>query len=265
MEFDNRSDSSYYDMQRMFLSGTTVRDIAEPLLSFDAWTDASRVRSALDAHGVAVAGVRLGGRMQGYVLLGELGEGACEESMREFDDLHVLSDHTTLVDTVLALVDSPHVFVRVLGEVSGVVTREDLQDPPVRMWLFGIVTIIEMYYRRMIDKNLTEEEWRHYLSPARAAKAEELLEERRRRGQSPSLLDCLQFGDMAQIVARDEGLRNQAGYPSRKRADRAAKMLERLRNNLAHTQDIVSWDWDTIIALAENIQRLIQWDESVRT
>jgi hypothetical protein len=264
MEKSYASDSSYYDMQRVFLRGLTVRDIAEPLLSFDAWTQAGIVRALLEVQGQRVVGIREDGRICGYILTEELGDGSCGDFMRPFDEDLVLSDHTPLVDLVPALVDSPHAFVRVLGDVGGIVTREDLQDPPVRMWLFGIVTIIEMYYLRMIEQHLGDGEWRKYLSPGRIAKAEARLEERQRRNQNPSLLDCLQFGDKAQIVSRDEALRNQAGFQSRKRADRATKMLEGLRNNLAHTQDIVSWDWETIVVLAENIDQLLKWDQSLR-
>ena len=259
------SDSSYYDMQRVFVRGVTVRDIAEPLLSFDAWTQSATVREILIEQGAPAAGIREDGRTRGYALLEELGDGLCGDFANPFEEDQVLRDTTPLVDVVLALKDLPYAFVRVLGDVGGIVTREDLQDPPVRMWLFGMVTIIEMYYLRMIDQQLGDDGWRQYLSPARVAKAEELLEERRRRNQNPSLLDCLQFGDKAQIVARDETLRTRAGFPSRKQAVRAMKMVERLRNNLAHTQDIVSWDWDTIVVLAENIDRLIAWDKSART
>ena len=258
------SDASYYDMQRVFVRGVTVRDIAEPLPSFDAWTQAATVREILAAQGTRIAGIREDGRTRGYVLLEDLGDGLCGDFANPFDEEPVLADTTPLVDVVLALKDSPYAFVRVLGEVGGIVTREDLQDPPVRMWLFGMITIIEMYYLRMIEQQLGDGSWRKYLSPARVAKAEELLEERRRRNQNPRLLDCLQFGDKAQIVVRDEALRKQAGFESRKRAEQAMKMVERLRNNLAHTQDIVSRDWDTIVVLAENIDRLIHWDQSVR-
>lgn len=257
-------DSSYYDMQRVFLRGMTVRDIAEPLLSFDATADAAYVRHVLAAQEKRIAGVRMEGRVSGYVVYEELEDGVCADHVHGFEGDVVLADSTPLGDLVLSLVDARYAFVRLLGEVSGIVTREDLQDPPVRMWLFGMITIIEMYYRRMIEQYLGGGEWRQYLSPARVAKAEALLAERRRRNQNPRLLDCLQFGDKAQIVVRDADLRARAGFQSRNRAERAMKMLENLRNNLAHTQDIVAWDWDTIVVLAENIDRLIAWDQTAR-
>jgi hypothetical protein len=127
----------------------------------------------------------------------------------------------------------------------------------MRMWLFGMVTIIEMGFLRLIERKYGDDGWRRYLSEARLNKAQGLLAERQRLNQSPRLLDCLQFSDKAQICARDEELRQLAGFASRRRADEVIKHLERLRNNLVHAQDIVAWDWVTIVALAENTERLL--------
>ena len=59
------------------------------------------------------------------------------------------------------------------------------------------------------------------------------------------LLDCLQFADKAQIVARHERLRQFTRFDSRRQIEEAGKRLEKLRNDLAHSQDIVANDWDT--------------------
>ena len=52
-------------------------------------------------------------------------------------------------------------------------------------------------------------------------------------------------------------MRSQAGILSRRRGDEVSKNLERLRNNLAHTQDIIAFDWQTIVAIVENLERLV--------
>ena len=162
----------------------------------------------------------------------------------------VLGDNAPIIEAIRTLQDRPVAFVRILGEVGGLVTRTDLQDPPVRMWLFGLLTAIEMRFQTLIQQRFTDESWMQYVSPARVEKARLLLEERQRRNQSPTLIDCLQFSDKLQIIARDERLRDQVGFVSRaRRADAAGKVLEALRNNLAHSQDIIASDWDTIFAI----------------
>ena len=167
----------------------------------------------------------------------------------------VLLYSAPLVELIKTLRDARWALVRILGEVSGIVTRADLQDPPVRMWLFGLITATEMRFRRLIEQHFVDECWAQYLSETRVGKARAMLEERRHRSQDPALNDCLQFSDQGQIIARDASLRAEAGFVSRRRADKVVKRLEALRNNLAHSQDIVDSDWDTILALAENLER----------
>ena len=108
----------------------------------------------------------------------------------------------------------------------------------------------------MIEEQFQTEEWSQYLSPARFQKAVFMRTERQRRNENPTLLECLQFADKAQIVARDDALREKAGFASRHRADEVVKRLQALRNNLAHSQDIVDTDWEVITGIADNLPRL---------
>ena len=41
-------------------------------------------------------------------------------------------------------------------------------------------------------------------------------------------------------------------------------MLESLRNNLAHSQDIISCDWETIVWLCKDMERVISGTEAVQ-
>ena len=42
-------------------------------------------------------------------------------------------------------------------------------------------------------------------------------------------------------------------------------MLESLRNNLAHSQDIISCDWETIVELCKDMERVIHGTEEVQS
>jgi hypothetical protein len=168
----------------------------------------------------------------------------------------VIDDTTPLHEVVQGLNRSDYLFVNSAGQVSGVIRRSDIQKPPMRMWLFGLVTISELRVTRLIDEVCPDDAWQKYLSPARVAKAHSLQEERRRRGQSRSLVDCLQFADKGRIVARDERLRQLTRFKSRGEVDRFVASLQDLRNNLAHSQDI-SGDWEVISELAINLYRIV--------
>lgn len=252
------STRSYYDIHKTFLHSFSVRDIAEPLPSFDAETPSDVARSALLATALPIAGVREGGFVARYIALEWLGEGRCGDHARPFEEKTILPDTARLTDVVHALNEHPVVFVRVLGSVGGFVRRADLEDPPVRMWLFGLLTSLEQRFLTLIEARFRGDEWLRYVSPARVEKARVLMEERSRRRMEVSLLSCLQFADKAQIMVRDETLRTQARFVSRKRGEETIKGLERLRNNLAHAQEIAVSDWEMIVRIVENLDAVLE-------
>ena len=92
------------------------------------------------------------------------------------------------------------------------------------------------------------------VSKARLGKARALYEERLRRGQACQLLDCLQFSDLAQVLLDDAEEVRAFGFASKAVAKRAIKDFESLRNNLAHAQDIVTYDWAQIARLAQRME-----------
>lgn len=212
----------------------------------------------MDAHKLEVMGVREHGHVMGYIDVGHLETDDGKAAIQPFQKEQVIQTSTPLVDVVTRLQDQPRLFVSVFGYVGGIVTRTDLQKPPVRMWLFGMITLIEMRMTHLISDGLTIEQWKQYLSDSRLAKAEELRAERTRRQLPVTLLDCLQFSDKCQIIARNETLRNQTRFGSRRQVEEVGKKLERLRNDLAHSQDIIANDWDAVVELSSNLETMLQ-------
>jgi hypothetical protein len=79
-------------------------------------------------------------------------------------------------------------------------------------------------------------------------------DERRRRGQECQLLDCVQFSDVAQILLDEPQALRAFGFESKAAAKRVIKEFESLRNNLAHAQDIITYDWAQIARMAQTIE-----------
>jgi hypothetical protein len=244
-------------VRRLFTEGFRVADIAEPLASFDAETPARTVSATLERTGSAVAGVCRDGRVAGFVEPADLGTGNCGEAIKEFPAGAILPDSAPLSAAVRVLASAPHAFVTAFGDVAAVVTRDDVQKPPGRMWLFGMVTMIELRYTRLIDEHCPNGSWREFLSDGRLKKAEDLMVERNRRNRVVGLLDCLQLSDKGTIVARNEAIRARTIFTSRRQAEDGIKLLEGLRNNLAHAQDVVVTDWDAIVQLAGHLDRAL--------
>lgn len=250
-------------MRRALSSAFSARDLAEPLIPLEAGLAAPEARAACLERGSAVAGVTEGGRWKGWVSLEDLqGEGPCGQVLRPFAERPILSETASLREVVLALGGGGPLFVRLLGEVGAVVTLADLQKAPMRMWLFGVVTLSEMLMTRMLDRQLPGGAWCSYLSEARLEGARAFQEERRRRGEELPLEACLQFGDKADALLKDERCRTLIGFESRREGQKFFRRMEALRNNLAHAQALPTEDLTVLVLLAEGLDGLLEVAEN---
>ena len=246
---------------RLFSESFTARDIAEPLASFDNDTSALKAQQIMDSRGWSVAGLREGGLTSGYIVRTDLDHGHCGEHRREFSRGQVLRGGASLSDVIHVLTLHHSCFVEIVGGVSGIILREHMQKPLVRMWLFGMITIIEINIVKRIESTYPDEQWRDAVSEPRLARAQKMFDERLRRGQTTRLLDCLQFSDKMQILIKDKAQLQWMGFESSRAAKKVAKELESLRNNLAHSQDIVSHDWPQIARMTRRMEFLLGLSE----
>ena len=238
-------------MGRILEQGFSALDIAEPLPSYERQRSAEAARRFMREHELLVMGVRTDACISGYVHFAELTDDTCEDHEHPFTDENVVEDSASLPEVITALETQEYCFVSVLGSVGAVITRYDIDKPPVRMWLFGIVTIMDMYITRKIDDVFPEGSWQEQLAPARLQKAINLRDERMRRHQRSRLVDCLQLSDKARILMQDPGMMEELNFTSKRDGERAIKAFESLRNNLAHVQSVVAYDWETVVALAK--------------
>ncbi|WP_456444686.1 HD domain-containing protein [Thiolapillus sp.] len=239
-------------VQRLFSEAFTAKDIAEPLPSFDGDRPATGVRALMAEAGIQVAGVRDRGTVIGYMRREDLTGETCLDHSRGFSPDQQVYGDANLSEVILVLSRHDHCFVSLLNAVSGVITRTDMEKPIVRMWLFGIITMLEIRFTELIRKHWPDESWVDKCSPARLAKARALLEERQRRGaQHIELVDCLQLSDKSYLLAQDQRFLRDFGFKSKSQADQAIRAMESLRNNLAHGQSITVQDWPQIVRMSQ--------------
>ncbi len=245
-------------LRRLFLHGFSVMDIAEPLCSFDAGQPAAAVREVLETEAFDLVGVRKDGFVAGYALREELFEGDLGDSLHPFEADDLVTEESSLAGTIQSLHANGRCFVSSLGSVGYIVTFDDLEKPPVRMWLFGMVTILEMAMSARLREEYPDDSWVKALSEERVARARELWGERLRRGRICELADCLQFADKATVLLKTPGRPAQLGFQSKRRADEAFAEFQSLRNSLAHTQEIISSDWQAVVRLAGSLELLLR-------
>jgi hypothetical protein len=67
----------------------------------------------------------------------------------------------------------------------------------------------------------------------------------------------LQLSDKGMILLRRPETRRLLGVASKEAGERALRRLAGLRDSLAHSQDIVTGDWDMILRLAERLDDIL--------
>jgi hypothetical protein len=236
----------------------SVRDLARPLRSLDADQPVSAASALMAASGTPVLGLRREGRVEGYMRREDLtGTGACDQVWRPIDADQVLDNAAPLSAMVQVLTRHEYAFVRMLGQIGGVLAREDIQKPIGRMWLFGMVTLMELMFVERIRERWPDGAWQALLSPGRLDKARLLRAERERRGQPAELLECLQFSDKAVILVEEPDLLVELGFRSKRAAEANLKELESLRNHIAHSQDVASHHWHQIARISRRFDEAL--------
>ena len=249
--------SSLYDLHQLFDRSVSVRHLAEPFVSFDAQRLAPEVRAFMEAKDFDIVGVRYNGAVMGYVERATLKEGTLEQYRSPFDKRLILEEWRPILEVLQLLAEFSHVFVVAMDEVAGIITKGDLQKAPMRMWLFGVLSLLEMQFLRLIRAAYPHDSWKNLISQGRLEKTRLLLQDRQRRNEAIDLADCLQFADKRTILVESDCLCHVLGCTSKCIAKDILEELEHLRNELAHAQDIITGRWPRLVELATSAEQIL--------
>lgn len=164
------------------------------------------------------------------------------DSVRPLHDSEVISESTPLIEVVDLLCKKEQVFVKVKRNVTHVVTRSDLDTIPVRIWLYGMISIFEFELKEKINRLSIK--WEKMLSSSRLAKAEKLFALKQSKNEEISLLGCIQLVDVGTIVFKSWEHFNHffpSGY-SKNKIHSFFNKINLLRDVLAHGQKLqIEW------------------------
>jgi hypothetical protein len=253
-------DAKFKDLRSLFDRFTTVRTIAEELQCQSEAEDALNASEEMNNRDFDYMGVKNSkGVVYGYLRRSDLDKGTCKEYATLFGPSDLVAESMPLMDLLTILIDTDRVFVLDRNRVSGVVTRADLQKDPVRLLLFGLVTILELYMLNLIKMHYLNDSWQNILKPARLKKAEQEFQRLKRDNQELGLEECLQFCDKRVLCVANENIRKVLGIRSKSEGKSVLEDIERIRNNLAHAQDLlVGLSWSRIINAANLVDNMLK-------
>lgn len=239
-----------------------ARTILEPIQCCPTDALASEMRDLLGERGFDVAGVMDDpkGPVIGFVISKELSGGNVGNHKKPLNAEHLISDATPIADLLRVLRAKERAFVLVGPEVKGIVTLADLNKPPIRVYLFGLVSLLEMHLRFWIKNAYSNGSWKERLKEKRLEYANQLQTERQKRNQQIELLDCLQFCDLSDLFLGNEMLRTRLSIESKGKGEELLGEAEKLRDRLAHSQqDLVEGtSWQELIDLVEAMEAFVQ-------
>ncbi len=249
------------ELRAVLSAGILARTIFEPLQCCALDASAPEIKHRLEERGFDVVGVQTHqkGPLIGFAEKVNLDRGSIKEHTQPIRAEHLIADTTPLGDLFSVLHEKERVFVLSGTAVNGIVTRADLNKPPVRVYIFGLMSLLEMHLGFWIWKSYGDEAWKNKLKKSRIKAANTLQENRRGRNEQITLLDCLQFCDKRELVLGKKALRTKLGLENESQAKSMLGAAEDLRDRLVHSQhDLVQGaSWPVLIELIGEIETLV--------
>lgn len=242
------------------LDNIVARHISENLESCNVNDDASIIKKIMDQKRFDVYGVKDDdGLVIGYVKGAQLRKGKCKGYLIKFEPGSLISDGTSLFDILILMENRERLFVLQKNEVYGIITRGDLQKAPMRLMIFSVLSILEMYLQRELAKTYKDDSWQEFVAPKNLEKAQNLYNERRQADEDISIFECLYFKDKCAIVCKTSSIFDQISEQISNSQEKLCKM-NKLRNNVVHPKNIARGsNWCDVINLVKNADILCQF------
>lgn len=250
---NNHLKKSLNTLRKIYSDNLTVTLIAEELISCSIEEDTDKIKSKMEMLDFDYFGVESNGRIIGYIVKGELGDLALSQYVRYFAMEDLVSESTSLIEVLHILKEKHPVFILEKNRVRKLITVADLQKQPIRMLVFGLISLLEMELVTLINDSYAEEQWKSCLSEGRMNKVIQIFETRREKNEGLGLIDCLQLSDKGTIIKKTPPLLEQLGFTSKTDVAQFFRLIEELRNNTAHSQEYVYEDFNEFL---ENINRV---------
>jgi len=201
--------------------------------------------------------VKKNGKFIGYVernLLSKTRE--IEPAIRQITLDVVVSSDTHVHEMIDLFQKSRFFFVNKANELVGLVTYADLDKIPIRVWLFILICKFEFALLQLIKNFYKGSSWLEKFTPERREKITKLFNEKRKQDIDISLEDCLNLGEMIELLECDDKLRSLAGYDTRSSCKSECSGLETLRNNVMHPSSSSLKNYDGVMKLSKRKERL---------
>ena len=260
-----RKGTTFKELQSIFIDSITTKFIFEPIYCCSLGDSAREVEETLAFRDFDVIGViDENENVIGYALRKDLKNSIINEFARKIELENITSDSTPILELLKILSINPYSFVVKSNKVVGIVTRADINKPIVRIYIFGIISLFELHLNYWITENYENESWKDIINERRLDATVEIFENRKGKNEELSLLECAQLCDKRDILKKTNEFITMFGF-SKNEFERLLKDAEKIRNELAHSQNsiIANLDWEIFVDTISSIESFLHKSEMI--
>uniref|UniRef100_A0A7V2ZKG9 Swt1-like HEPN domain-containing protein n=1 Tax=Ignavibacterium album TaxID=591197 RepID=A0A7V2ZKG9_9BACT len=212
----------------IFSSQITVKNIAKPTIVYGSKEEAKRI-CIENNYDVSIFRNKEEEEILVYL--------KSNDDISTLKESQIISDSTPISEVLDIMIEPGYAFIKEHRKISHIVTRADFDSIPVRIWLFGMISLFEYEMRDFIRKNIKN--WENDLTKIRVQKAKNLFNEKKKRNEEVDLLDCTQLTDIGKILIKNKHICNKKfSHFSNQKLSSFFNSLNKLRDELAHSQRI---------------------------
>ncbi len=197
-----RKGTAFAEIKNLFVDHITAKTVYEPLQCVTTDMPIQTAKAELQSKEFDVAGIKHKNTAEiiGYIFTKDLTDGHLKQYIRNFETSDLISDSTPLSSIFQILSKKEYIFILYEQSVVGILTKADINKPSFRIYLFGMISLIEMHFNYWIHKYFTTEKWKELLSESRLKKALHIYNSKKDDNQELSLIECLQICDKRDIL-----------------------------------------------------------------
>lgn len=263
-----RHGTDFKSLKKIFMDSVTTKNICEPLLSCEMDMIAADIRDMLSRRDFDSAGViDENKKVVGYVLTNELGDGVISDYIKKIELDAVISDSTPIPILINELTRKECLYVNFGRDILYIVTKADMNKPPIRIFIFGVISLFEIHLNYWVGKIYKNDEIiREIIGNDRFESASTLYKTAKVKNENEdvSLVGYLQLGDKKRLLCCNAKFCNDFSL-SKNKMKEFIEIAEKVRNNIAHSQSSIFTDvpLNEISVLLSNIERFIECSENL--
>ena len=227
-------------IRSIFQDNIPVKIISEEIFALPQGTSQAEIKEVMDKENFDIIGARnTNGTITGYYHRDDVADKQQLLLPRPFIHDHIISDSASILTAFRLLSKFEYLFLLEENRINRLITRSDLDKIPVRLWLFGIISILELQLKEIIESEYPGEGWKNFITENRVTYAKKLHNEKVKHNEETELIQCLQFCDLKEIIIKSEKLMLvfEKVYTANDLEEILSKIMN-LRDYLAHAQKI---------------------------